>query len=277
LEKLKIQWVILDEISYDKKIGGVNFDRGYKIKDSRIKVIFRNRTVSNFFAFEAKYENPEAFFQKIKDDGRNNNILITGMDGENLGHHRPNTDKLWEYLITQKDVQAVNGAELLKKYRNFQEVSLIPSSWSSETDDFSANIPYILWQDSSNPIHQKQWQLVNLVLNLLAKAEKNEDKNFNQAQNLLDKALASDQFWWASMRPWWSVDIIIRETKELGRVVQALKSLSINELKEADELTEEIAALVHNWQDSGRARARAEEYMRKVGFVPELGGKKITG
>jgi predicted glycosyl hydrolase (DUF1957 family) len=267
----------LDEISYDKKIGGVNFDRGYKIKDSRIKVIFRNRTVSNFFAFEAKYENPEAFFQKIKDDGRNNNILITGMDGENLGHHRPNTEKLWEYLITQKDVQAVNGAELLKKYRNFQEVSLIPSSWSSETDDFSANIPYILWQDSSNPIHQKQWQLVNLVLNLLAKAEKNEDKNFNQAQNLLDKALASDQFWWASMRPWWSVDIIIRETKELGRVVQALKSLSINELKEADELTEEIAALVHNWQDSGRARARAEEYMRKVGFVPELGGKKITG
>lgn len=276
LEKLRIQWVILDEISYGKKIGGINFDQGNKIKGSKIKIIFRNRTVSNFFAFEAKYENPAAFFQKIKDDGRGHNILITGMDGENLGHHRPNTEKLWEYLVTREDIITANSGELLKKYHDFQEIDLAASSWSSEVDDFSVNSPYILWKDRHNPIHQKQWQLVGLVLDLMAKAEKNKDKNVNQAQDLLDKALASDQFWWASMRPWWSVDIIIREAKELGRVTQVLKSLSIAELKEISGLVEEISALVHDWQNSGKAKERAEEYMRKVGFVPVLGGKKIT-
>ncbi|MFH1367457.1 MAG: hypothetical protein ABIH38_05780 [Patescibacteria group bacterium] len=276
LEKLKVKWVILDEIAYDKKIGGVNFERGYKIKDSKIKIIFRNRTVSNFFAFEATYENPGEFFQKIKDDGRNSQILVTGMDGENLGHHRPNTEKLWEYLITRKNIKTVNSEELFQKYHDFEEVSLAASSWSSEVDDFSANITYILWQDPNNPIHQKQWQLVGLVLNLMTRAETNKDNNIDQAQKSLDKALASDQFWWASMRPWWSVDIIIRETKELGNVPQALKSLSITELKKVSELVEEIITLVHDWQNSGKARVRAEEYMRRVGFVPELGGKKIT-
>ena len=276
LEKFKVQWVILDEISHNKTIGQTNYRQGYKIKGSKIKIIFRNRTVSNFFAFEALFEKPEEFWQKIEADGRGKEVLITGMDGENLGHHRKNTEKLWEKLITDQKIQTLNCSELLKTYKNWQEVDLVPSSWSSEEEDFAENIPYILWQNPKNPIHQKQWLLVNQVMKLVARAEKEKDPHFTFSQQLLDKALASDQFWWASMRPWWSQEIIIREAEELAHVLGPLKTVSIEELNETQKIVRELTDLVHDWQSTGQAKAKGEEYMHKVGFVPQMGGKKIT-
>ena len=276
LKKFKVEWIILDEICLDHKIGGVNFDQGYEINNQPLKVIFRNRTVSNYFAFEADPQKPGEFWKKVKNDGRNQNILITGMDGENLGHHRKNTEILWENLIAGKGIETLTGTELLKKYKKFEKVNLSAGSWSSEPDDFAENIPYILWQNPKNPIHAKQWTLVGKILALVENAEKSKDKNFAAAQKRLDKALASDQFWWASMRPWWSQEIILREAEELTRVLEPLKSISIEELKAVNRLNKELIDLVHEWQLSGQARARAKEYMRKVGFIPHLGGKKIT-
>ncbi|MFA5070279.1 MAG: hypothetical protein WC528_03275 [Patescibacteria group bacterium] len=276
LEKLKIKWVILDEISYNKKIGRVNCQQGYQIKNTSIKVIFRNRTISNFFAFEALFEKPDEFCHKIKEDGRCKDFLITGMDGENLGHHRKNTEKLWENLITRSEVTTDTCSALLKNYDKFEAVDLAPASWSSEEEDFSEKTPYILWQNPKNPIHVRQWALVEKILGLMEKAKNNKDENLSYAQELLDKSLASDQFWWASMRPWWSQEIIIREAEELVRVLEPLKSISIAEVNETQKMLEELAGLVREWQASGQAKAKAEEYMHKVGFVPEMGGKKIT-
>ena len=164
LKKLKVEWVVLDEIAHHQKIGEITFNKGYKIKNTDIRIIFRNRIISDYFVFEADPENPDEFFEKIKNEGRSDTYLITAMDGENLGHHRPKIDIFWEKLIKRSEVETVNFSELIERYDKWEEISPLASSWSSEPEDFEEKIPYFLWQNPKNEIHQKQWELTKIIL-----------------------------------------------------------------------------------------------------------------
>jgi hypothetical protein len=69
----------------------------------------------------------------------------------------------------------------------------------------------------------------------------NQEKKsiFDNARNLLDRGIHSCQQWWASKRPWYSPDMIMRGLNEvLMASINAKRSIpdSIPDIKEAFEL-----------------------------------------
>jgi len=273
LKKLGFKWIILDEISYSGKVRAINFDKKYYLKNG-LEVLFRNRNISDYIAFSAPADNPADFDRVIKKERRSREILITAMDGENMGHHRPKTDKLWEKIVTNPKIKTLTCSELLEYYKNKEMVKPLASSWSSQEDELKNGVAYNLWSDQNNEIHQKQWQLTYFIIKLVKKI-KDKDPNYQQIRNALDMALASDQYWWASANPWWSLEIIKNETKELLTVIKDAKCVLKSEKEKAKELADQIVEKAENWQKTGQAQFVSTKYLKKTHLIRYMGGERI--
>ncbi|MCX7779226.1 MAG: hypothetical protein N2259_03240 [Patescibacteria group bacterium] len=266
---LGYQWLILDEIAYTGKIGEVNFEKRYQIKDLRLKVIFRNRGLSDIF-FTGWLNSERRFWQALKNDNRSDKFLITAFDGENLGHHKPGTERIFEILV--KKIKTLTISELLGIYQKEEIVNPLSSSWSSKTEELKSGIPFSLWRNPQNKIHQLQWQLTNFVINQVDKSKK--DQNFQKARKALDQALNSCQYWWASATPWWSLEIITESAKKLVKVLKILKKIDQKIIHQAERVKEKIILMAQDWQNSGYVNKLKESYL-KNGPSRYFGGRVI--
>ena len=281
IQSLGYEWIVLDEIVYpppfdDKMLrifeknvspkgGGritnrqeVRFDRDYQIKDlfpgqskKPLKVIFRNRGISNLF-FGKWLDSVEKFFYALKRDKCSDKFLVTAFDGENLGHHRKHLIRIWQEILDRPEVESITYSEYLNhvKVEPLHEVEPLASSWSTEARDLEKGIPYPLWAHPENELHKLQWQLTNLMVKSIKGCE--PDPDFKKARKLLDKALASDQYWWASARPWWNPGIIERGAKRFVEVVELLKNSLPSEIKnKAGELAQKIFNELERRKKSG--------------------------
>lgn len=167
------------------------------------------------------------------------------MDAETYGHHIKDWEDLflaevYEEIqvrseiyghIQQKKALAAQHASLLQDTETAQQVQTIfiseilehfpaadvidpkPSSWSTTAQDIDAGNPFPLWKDKDNEIHRLQWEHMQICMELCSKAQQvadnEESKHFaGIARGLLERALQSDQFWWASRRPMWNINLI---------------------------------------------------------------------
>lgn len=273
VKSLGFKWIMLDEICYDGTIGSVSLDRGYLLTNG-LQVVFRNRQLSDYLAFSATIDQPESVARTLRADVRSQRFLITAMDGENVGHHRVGTDRLWEAIITR--FETITVSQLLQRYDDWQSLNPLPGSWSSQPDDLRHGAPYVLWHDHTNEIHMLQWTLTHHITNLVTEAEKQGDPQAATAHQKLDAALASDQFWWASAEPWWSREIVLRETGELVAVVTDLTSVSAGDRRHADELYAMIVRETERWNKEGIAKKRAVAFQKRTRAPRYLGGKRVT-
>jgi len=269
VKKMGFKWIIVDEIAAYGRLGRLDFNKKYALKNG-LSVVFRNRMVSDYISFRSKLNQTSGFWQEINRDGRSNNFLITAMDGENLGHHRKNLDKFWYQLVTDSNVNATTISDLLGRYKKRQTKVPKKSSWSSREQEIKTGIPYVLWQDSKNPIHAAQWLLTNEIIKLVNKNQGH--KNYKEARPLLDKRLASDQYWWASAKPWWSLQIIKKKTLEL----LAISTLLQPNNREIKKIANKIITLAQNWQKTSKFIKIKKIYLASIKSVRYIGGKKIT-
>ena len=72
------------------------------------------------------------------------------------------------------------------------------------TQRLSIGPAFLRWNNKDNAIQGYQWELANMAINIVNRDEK------QKTRELLDSALHSDQFWWSSARPWWSLEMIER-------------------------------------------------------------------
>lgn len=266
----KFRWLALDEIAYHGKLGKVDWQQGYQIKDLPLKVIFRNRLVSDWFLGKPGQE----VKQKVKKLFNQNKPLILAMDGETLGHHRPGMDKVFKELIGHNKVQAITFSDFLKEFSSFKTIVPQASSWASSERELSQGIPYELWQHPENPIHRLQWQLFNLVLKTVL--GKKQDPAFKEARTLLDKSINSDPFWWASAHPWWSVEIVEQGAMRLVKTISSLKTVTAPKIKKANKLADRINQLAHRWQQTGKAQREKEKFLARFQKETYLAGRKVT-
>src|SRR3989304_558431 len=82
--------------------------------------------------------------------------------------------------------------------------------------DLEKKVPLARWDDPDNEIHKMQWELTELAIKAVR-----DSKDPGKAREMLDRAIHSDQFWWASARPWWSLEMIERGAVELKEAVLA--------------------------------------------------------
>ncbi|MFZ6036603.1 MAG: hypothetical protein ACOYUK_05710 [Patescibacteria group bacterium] len=267
-KKLGYRWMILDEIAYDGTLGRTQFTSHYRHARTGQSIILRNKIVSDYIAFSAPLRQPAAFWRHLEEDGRSDRVLVTAMDGETLGHHRPGADTLWQRLVTDPRVHAMTMTELLATLDRPRRLLPRPSSWSSRPTELRHHHPYLLWDDPTNPIHPLQWQLLNRVLRLVQRS------SHAQARMLMDQTLASDQFWWASAKPWWSKKIVDAKVRELAAIAMLLQPPATW----ANRLADRIITLTSQWQTSGRYQRITQRYLASspYEFVHYIGGKRIT-
>ncbi|MBU0598059.1 hypothetical protein KKF61_03625 [Patescibacteria group bacterium] len=270
VNRLKYQWIIMDEIAAYGKLEKINFNHKYIIKGVGLKAVFRNRAVSDYFSFHSQANHPEKFWEFVHKEKRSSEYLITAMDGENLGHHRLGFDKFWTELATEKNVKTLTISELLNKYQTKETVNPKKSSWSSRNFEVNKNNPYILWQGANNSIHHLQWKLLNEVIQLVNKNK--QHFNYYKARALLDRRLASDQFWWASAKPWWSLAIIKKKTKE----ILYLASLLEKNIQPIASIADSIIRQSKKWQQTNKFKTIADNYLASQKEIRYIGGKKIN-
>jgi len=133
-----------------------------------------------------------------------------------------------------KDIKAVTISELLDIFPRGETIEPRTSSWSTELSDIEEGNPYPLWNSPDNRIHQYLWEHMEIAMAMVNKAvavaKDNTAKQYaDNARTLLDAAMHSDQFWWASRRPWWDPNLIHRGlTKQREVVLNAYKAISMS-------------------------------------------------
>ncbi len=245
-KKLGYKWIIVDEIAFppDKKI---RTDTLYTIEGlDDFYVFFRERNFS-FKILSAQMSMLPSLLRFLEPRfGKKDAYTITAMDGETFGHHRPGLEQLLFALLKEEQIEPVAISDLLTTISKKEIVAPRPASWASIPRNFEEGQPFARWKHKDNPIQQYQWELTNLAIEVV-----NRDQKQASSRALLDRALHSDQYWWASARPWWSLEMVERGAFELKEVVMVSSAATPTEKERAAELYKLILFTGFEWQRTG--------------------------
>ena len=275
VKELGYKWLIIDESALGNGLKPSDTTI-YKIKNLGIKVFFRNKEVSNLL-MGALVRSSESVKRVLGERVDSNGYLITAMDGETFGHHRPGLAEALFEIIKSDDYKNVFISDLPSLFNKVKEVEPIDSTWASSIKDVNGGNSFALWFDKSNQIQKYEWDLAGLAIQTvndsmysdekyphmleetrnweaLTKKEKKGEENkrrWVKARDMLDKALSSDPWWWASAKPWWSVEMIEKGMNALYKVVLEVPDAKDKEKSQAEDLYKNILFTSHEWQRQG--------------------------
>jgi hypothetical protein len=137
-------------------------------------------------------------------------------------------------------IKVVTISELLGHFPKAKLIEPKQSSWSTSAEDIEHKNFYPLWLGNDNEVHGLQWEHVKLCTDMVYKALEvgtaGEAKNYaNISRMLLDRALHSCQFWWASRRPMCDVNLVNK-----GLLMQEEVLLNAYKAIKASDCDEEI-------------------------------------
>lgn len=252
----------------------------------RIAVFFRDDILSNKISFQGIDARGFLAHLAEHNRSHEDIYVITAMDAETFGHHLKNWEKLFleevyqalgpavprggdirqlqlladehrDILTLQKkseatrEIEVVTISHLLNIFPRGVSIEPKPSSWSTSGEDLKAGNPYPLWADPNNKVHPLLWEHMNLCIAMVNKAMEvanNEASSYyaNIARGLMDRALHSDQFWWASRRPMWDINLVnmglMQQTEALLNAYKAINSSGANDEQKALYYYREVAA-----------------------------------
>ncbi len=264
LEDLGFSWLILDEIACGGKPGDVDYQSLYKIKNSKLNVFFRERRLSNLI-MGAVVRSTETLKEAMRDDMASNRYLITAMDGETFGHHRPGLEKMFFEILDDTDFNLIQISEISDSFKNEIEIMPTASTWASSAEDIKHGSQFLSWSDPANEIHARQKEFTDLVLAEVRKIPPS-DPHYKELRHEMDVGLASDQYFWASAKPWWSVEMIESVAFHLLEIVRKIPNVSPAIVDRARTLYESIVSTAFYWQRSGKIR----EMMREQGSITRI-------
>ena len=248
VKKAGFDWIIMSGIANTLPEFPTNH---ISVLPNGLKLLFRDDYISIDCAFD-KINNVEAFSNRLKYKETSEDMyIILGLDGETFGHHVKHAIKdflipLFQALPHRDDVKLCTVSEIVDRFpKGFTQVPR-DSSWSTMPYDIASDVPFPLWLDPNNEIHLEQHRFFMYALTLIHLSNKyresmdDEKKRiFDNARNLLDRGIHSCQQWWASKRPWYSPDMILRGLNEvLMASVNAKRSIPENnpDIKDAMDL-----------------------------------------
>lgn len=247
---LGYKWIIIDELALDGKIGNLDYRTIYKIKQANLHVFFRQREIS-FRVLSAQVYASQMIVDILKSKVKPNEYVVTAMDGETFGHHRPGLEDLLFEVYKSPEIKSIKISELFEIFSKRKEVAPLPSSWALMMRDLEQKTPYSRWYNKKNSIHRWQWQLTNMAINESSRLSP-ADRSYQKIRIALDKSLHSDQYWWASAMPWWSLELIEKGAKELVDVICKNPKASQKSKFLAEELYKKIIFTGFDWQKRGK-------------------------
>lgn len=248
---LGFEWLIIDELAFNGKLHQLDWETVYHLKDAGDFTIFFRERDTSFRILSAEVGisvfSAGMLVKLLGDRIKTNQYMLTAMDGETFGHHRPGLDTLLFELYQVPDITSVTLSELRAKIKKTGTTEPLSSSWALMRKDLEQNTPFSRWKDETNEIHVRQWELTYLAIDSL-KLLNQTDPTWSTIRTMLDRALHSDQYWWASASPWWSIEMIEAGAKELKDVVLKNPAASADEKTRAQKLYENILFTAFEWQ-----------------------------
>ncbi len=269
-KEMGFAWVIAEELSFP---GKVRYDRVYQDHETGIFLFFRERDTS-YKILSGQVRTGKRFLDSLRARVNQNEYLLTGMDGETFGHHRPGMDRALVELMTLPEFPTVLISEIPEKFPQIESVVPRPSTWALMEKDLEKKLPFARWDDPQNEIHKLQWQLTAIAIEAVRDSKvKSKNDKWDKARKLLDRSLHSDQYWWASARPWWSLEMIERGAHELKETILAVPDVSRETQQKARDLYFAILTIAFAWQRSGRVEemARMEDEEIRMHTYAALG------
>ncbi len=279
IKKLGYKWIIADELSFPKEKMPQMRERIYQISGlDDFYIFFRERKIS-WYVLSGQVGTGKLLVQGLGERLKKDEYLLTAMDGETFGHHRPGLEMLLFEIYQSDKLKTVKISDLFGLFKKHEEITPLPSTWALMEKDLEKKKPFARWFDDDNPIHQAQWSLTNLAIETINNASQN-DTSYKKAREALDRALHSDQYWWASARPWWSIEMIERGAKELYEAVLLSPGISEKTKDKARELYHQIVFTAFDWQRTGvveqRSQAEDEDIRQRTDTgLPKLPKKEI--
>jgi len=230
VREIGYDWVIQSGIAYPGELNKLPwpYDIIYKSPNG-LKLIFRDDILSNKISFNKI--TAKEFIKELKkvhkdekQHYKNNTYIVTAMDGETFGHHIKNYErtfigKVLEIINNDKEIE-ITFISMLDQYFPISDIKIIPqeSSWSTTENDIKQNLPYPLWNNPVNKIHDYYWKIVkslNNLMNLVDTLDLTEEWNiqnyYNTARWFYDRSICSDTTWWANPeRGTWSPNMIYK-------------------------------------------------------------------
>lgn len=243
--KLGYKWIIVDELGFPagKKYSP---DTIYKVKDVEdFSVFFRERNLS-FTILSAQVGTMATILRYLGPRLEKNEYVITAMDGETFGHHRPGLELLLFDLLNEEKITPFAISDLLSKFEKQEIIEPRDSTWAATKKDLKENTPFSRWKSGDNVIQQWQWELTDLAVEIA-----NRQPVGKEIRKMLDESLHSDQYWWASAKPWWSLEMIERGAHELKSLISKSKNASLEEKTKAADLYRQIIYTALDWQRTG--------------------------
>ncbi len=250
ITSLGFEWIIMDEIACGVEVGNVNHQTIYEVETTNLKVFFRNRRLSNAI-MSAAIRSQATFTEAAADHLQHGDYVVTAMDFETFGHHRPGLEQSIFDVFATTGVSLVQISDLTKLYPARQLVTPISATWATSKLDITNGTQFLSWSDPENPIHTLQWTLTDLVLQAVC----DSDHTFPQykvTRTKMDIALASDHFWWASAKPWWSLPMIEDGAFRLLSTLESIAGVDPKLLVKGKALYQAIVATAFDWQRSGK-------------------------
>ena len=258
VNKMGYKMILVDEIAYDSGKTIPSYEKLAKIKETELIVVFRERRVSNSI-MSAIVRNKDEFLNLIEKEIKKETYLCTAMDGETFGHHRPGLEKNFLKIIAGTAHYHSFFSSLPNHFPISGEVDPLPSTWATNTNDLEKNIQFYSWKNPKNKVHQRQWRFINYLIALVKK------RNLSTSLlEKLDQSLASDQFFWASGEPWWSIEMIEKGAWLTLQVLKKIPRIRNQEVKKGEEYYKEILSSAFWWQRSGKIDKMARRYRESI-------------
>lgn len=236
------KWMIVSEYAFPPTVDSSPDNSViYGHKGLPLKVFFRNHQPTMDLAF-GKIWTKGDFLKGVEASITPNQYLLTAMDGETFGHHRPGLEKVLAEIYEDPNLEPRFVSELMDLYPKGPDVTPLPSSWGLESDELKRGIPYPRWDYPGNSIHSRQWELTNLAIKSVWGSPKS-DPTYLAARAKLDQALHSDQYWWAGARPNWHFRMVEMGARMLKDIVQVSSGASTEDKALANELYRSIVDL----------------------------------
>lgn len=273
VEELGFKWVVLDEIACGGEVGHVDYSQIYKIKNSNLQVFFRDRRLSNLI-MSAVVRSRETLLEAMTKDLSSGSYVITAMDAETFGHHRPGLEKMLFEVFDTPEFELIKISDVEKYYTVKKEMTPAAATWASSKEDIDNGIQFLSWNDPENMIHKWQWDFTTLVLDEVYAMDKNHPR-YEMVREKMDKALASDHFWWASAKPWWSLEMIEYGAYTLLETLRHIPDVSKEILEQGRDYYEKIISTAFNWQRTGKIRAmmKSQQNILRIPFKDRTVGK----
>ncbi len=271
----KIKWFAAPQLAYPH--GGPLGNKIYTNEGTDVSVFFRNKRVSALI-LSAVARGSAQLIEETQDLHDLEDYWFVVMDAETFGHHRIGHEQMLFDILNNEFFKPTLVSEILDTNLPEETVTIRPSTWTNEEQDFwledgAVDLTYknsfILWDDPSNQIHRLQWKLTRYVINIVDTFEPQDNEKWEEARKKLDCSIASDQYWWASAKPWWSLEMVENGAFMLKSVVLGLygEDYENEHVKKTQSLYQQIMDKAFEWQRTGYIRKMHLEnsatYMKK--------------